>query len=101
MYQSYQHYFFAMCLMLTAALLPGVSHANEVAMTAEVQTVNINEADAETLSSLLVGVGRTRAEAIVRYREEFGPYYTAEDLLQVKGIGKSTLERNRSRITME
>ena len=36
--------------------------------------VNINTADVETLSSELSGVGQSKAEAIVSYREQHGPY---------------------------
>ena len=96
-----KHILLALCLVITSVTLSTASHADDVAMAAEAQTVNINEADADTLSRQLVGIGKTRAEAIVRYREEFGPFYAVEDLLEVKGIGKSTLERNRSRITLE
>lgn len=93
--------FIALCLALTAPIFAAVSLADDVAVASQMQTVNINEADAETLSARLIGVGKSRAEAIVRYREEFGPFFTVEDLLQVKGIGESTLERNRARIVLE
>ena len=96
-----KHFLFALCLILTAVTAPSAVQADDVVMASAVQTVNINEADAETLSRVLVGVGKSRAEAIVTYRDEFGPFYTPEDLLQVRGIGKSTLERNRARITLE
>ena len=91
----------ALSVALTAALLPALSQADDVAMAAEVHTVNINEADAETLARELVGVGQSRAEAIVRYREEFGRFYTADDLAEVKGIGPALVEKNRDRIALE
>jgi competence protein ComEA len=96
-----KHILLTACLLAATAMLPGLSQADDAGLAPDVQTVNINEADAETLSRQLVGVGKSRADAIVRYREEFGPYHTVEDLLQVKGIGKATLERNRPRITLE
>ena len=43
-------------------------------------TVNINQADAQTLASVLNGVGISRAEAIVAYREKNGKFYSAEEL---------------------
>ena len=91
----------AFCVVLATALLPASSQAQDVAVASQAQTVNINEADAETLARELVGVGQSRAEAIVRYREEFGPFFTAEDLTQVKGIGPAVVEKNRSRIALE
>lgn len=96
-----KHVFLALCLAFTSALLPVLSQADEVAMAQKVQTVNINEADAETLARELVGVGRSRAEAIVAFREEFGPFFTVEDLTQVKGIGPAVVEKNRARIALE
>ncbi len=63
--------------------------------------VNINSADAETLAMVLDGVGESRAKEIVRYREAYGPFYSAEDLLEVRGVGKSILSNNRDRITLE
>ena len=58
--------------------------------------VNINTADAETLSSELSGIGQNKAQAIVAYRELHGPYEHIEDLANVKGIGMSTIEKNKS-----
>ncbi|MDA0791449.1 MAG: helix-hairpin-helix domain-containing protein [Proteobacteria bacterium] len=63
-----------------------------------VVTVNINEADAETLAERLVGVGITRAQAIIRYREEHGRFYSAEELSAVAGIGMATVLKNEARI---
>lgn len=63
--------------------------------------VNINTADAEELSSVLQGVGRARAEAIVQYREMYGPFESIEELMDVSGVGEATLARNRQVITLE
>ena len=60
--------------------------------------VDINTANAETISAELNGIGLAKAKAIVEYREKHGPFRTAEDLTLVKGIGEKTLERNRSDI---
>ncbi len=66
-----------------------------------VATVNINTADAPALAAGLTGVGPSRAEDIVRYREAYGPFTTVEQLAEVKGVGQSTLEKNRARIILE
>jgi competence protein ComEA len=63
--------------------------------------VNVNTADAEALSSELSGIGQSKAEAIVAYREQHGPYMKIEDLTNVKGIGVGTIERNKTRLTVE
>ena len=67
----------------------------------EPDAVNINTADARALAAGLTGIGVVRAEEIVRYRETYGPFSTVEELAEVTGIGKSTLDNNRSRITLE
>lgn len=63
--------------------------------------VDVNSADAETLSAELNGVGLSRANAIVEYRKAHGPFRTLEDLEQVKGIGRRTIELNRDNILFE
>ncbi|MFP6806421.1 MAG: helix-hairpin-helix domain-containing protein [Pseudomonadales bacterium] len=64
-------------------------------------TVNINQADAATLASVLSGVGLSRAEAIVAYRENNGKFYSAEELSSVGGIGPSTIAKNEGRIVVK
>ena len=72
------------------------------ALSAETPTtVNINTADAEMLATVLTGVGRVRAQSIVKWRETHGPFTTAEQLAEVKGVGATVLEKNRSRIVLE
>lgn len=63
--------------------------------------VNVNTADAETLSAELAGVGMAKAQAIVEYREKNGPFRSPEDLLNVAGIGERTIELNREFILVE
>jgi len=63
--------------------------------------VNVNTADAETISAELQGVGLTKAKAIVDYREQHGPFKTAADLAEVKGIGARTIELNKDNIVVQ
>jgi len=63
--------------------------------------VNINTADARTLAKELVGVGPAKAEAIVKYRADKGPFKTAEELKKVEGIGESTYEHNKASIKVK
>jgi competence protein ComEA len=60
--------------------------------------VDVNTADAETISTELKGVGLSKAKAIVDYRKKHGPFRSADDLSLVKGIGERTVELNRSNI---
>ena len=62
--------------------------------------VNVNKADAATIASSLDGIGQSKAQAIVDWREAHGPFKSADDLAQVKGIGEATLERNREAILL-
>ena len=63
-------------------------------------TVNINTADAATLADRLNGVGMKKAEAIVSYREQHGPFKSVDSLLDVTGIGEATLEKNRAMLSV-
>jgi competence protein ComEA len=65
------------------------------------ESVNINTADAQTLARVLTGVGESRAEAIVRYREQHGEFVDIYELANVKGIGERTVERNESKIVLK
>ena len=73
-------------LALCSLLLPALALAGPV---------NVNTADAETISESLQGVGLSKAQAIVEYRQKHGPFRTPDDLSLVKGIGERTVELNR------
>jgi competence protein ComEA len=62
--------------------------------------VNINTADAATLAKSLDGIGDSKAQAIVAWRDAHGPFKSVDDLSQVKGFGPKTLERNRAAILL-
>lgn len=62
--------------------------------------VSINSASAEELAQAMNGVGIKKAQAIVSYREEYGPFKTVDDLKQVPGMGNSLVERNLSHLTL-
>jgi competence protein ComEA len=58
--------------------------------------VNINAADAATLSQELKGIGPAKAAAIIEYRQKHGPFKSADELALVKGIGQKFIDKNRS-----
>jgi len=64
------------------------------------EPVNINSASEQELADNLKGVGPKKAIAIIEYREANGPFYTAEELVNVKGIGPKTLEKNLENIKL-
>jgi len=71
------------------------------AMAAFAGPVNVNTADAETISAELQGVGISKAIAIVEYRKANGPFKSVDDLAMVKGIGARTVEINRDNILLD
>ncbi|AVJ16528.1 ComEA family DNA-binding protein [Serratia rhizosphaerae] len=97
-------------LTAAAAEKPGVVQTSAAARTqpqaagntaaGQEATVSINQASAEQLADTLNGVGLKKAEAIVRYREQNGPFTDIEQLQEVPGIGLALLERNRERLRM-
>ena len=85
-------------LFVAVATLGSAIWAGEDASLAR---VNINTADAAALADTLDGVGVARARAIVNYRETYGAFEVADDLVEVRGIGVQVLEQNRDRITID
>ena len=71
-----------------------------ITTTSNTARVNLNTASAAELT-LLKGVGASKAEAIVRHREEHGPFANLEELAQVRGIGTATIEKNRQLATVD
>jgi competence protein ComEA len=61
--------------------------------------MNINSAT-ETELETLSGIGEVLAATIVEYREQNGPFASVDDLLDVSGIGPSTLEDIRDQVTV-
>lgn len=76
-------------LAIMVAMLPLLAFAGPV---------DINTADAETISAELKGIGLAKAKAIVEYRKKHGPFRSPEDLSLVKGIGERTVAINRANI---
>ena len=84
-------------LILKSLLLSAVLATSAFAAS---ERVNINTADAATLDRVLVGIGPSKAEAIVVYRKANGAFRSADQLASVKGIGLATIEKNRDRIVV-
>lgn len=76
------------CLALAA--LSGVAWAAE--------PVDVNTATAEEIAENLKGVGLSKAQAIVAYREANGAFLHVDELVNVKGIGIRTVDQNRGMI---
>ena len=103
-------YFYSLVFALLSSFSMGITAApagkteavtavvTEAAPKTQAGKVDLNKADALTLQQELIGVGEAKAQAIVAYRDSNGPFASADELLEVKGIGKAILDRNRDRL---
>ncbi len=64
-------------------------------------SVNINTASAAEIAEALNGVGLSKAEEIVRYREAHGAFAHIDELVNVKGVGMKTVDKNRDNILLQ
>ena len=62
--------------------------------------IDLNTADAETLMTL-PGIGESKASRIIAWREQYGPFRSAEDLMRIPGIKQSTYNQLKDQITAE
>jgi len=79
-------------MLLASLMLAGVCWAG--------QPVDVNSASAEEIAQGLDGVGLNKAKAIVSYRKTNGRFRHADELVNVKGIGLSTVDKNRDNILL-
>ena len=63
--------------------------------------VNINTASATQIAEALNGIGLSKAQAIVDYRESYGLFTAADEIVFVRGIGDSTFENNKGDILVK
>ena len=87
-------------LLIKACILALCFSQMAVAATAAPQVVNINTADAATLDRVLIGIGPSKAQAIVAHRKANGAFKSVDALSEVKGIGPATIKRNAGRISL-
>lgn len=80
---------------------PAEEITEKVTVAAGVNQVNLNTATAAEIQDKLVGIGAKKAQAIVEYREKNGAFISIEQVMEVSGIGKATLDKNRDRIVLK
>jgi competence protein ComEA len=68
------------------------------AIPAYAAPVNVNTASADEISQNLKGIGSSKANAVVSYRDKNGKFTDLDSLTLVKGIGSKTVEKNKTDI---
>ncbi|KTD61638.1 ComEA family DNA-binding protein [Legionella spiritensis] len=87
------------CLLL-ALPVHAVTH-QEPSQTGKISAsakINLNQADAKTLTHSIKSIGKKRAEAIVKYREAHHDFKSLDELSHVPGLGKSFVNRLRAEL---
>jgi len=88
--KSIRHLIIALVLALS---ISGLAMAQDA-------IVDVNTATAEQLADGLVGIGPSKASAIVAYRDTHGSFEHIDELINVRGIGMRTVDRNRDRLAL-
>lgn len=93
-------------VMITALVLSGpftlvkAAETQTKAGTKQAVRININTATADALTELK-GIGPKKAESIVAFRTEHGPFKKLEDIMLVKGIGQKLFSKIKDQITIQ
>ncbi|WP_369410411.1 ComEA family DNA-binding protein [Neiella litorisoli] len=94
----------AVTIASAALWLSSPTLSNDIDTSSDYQqqlpAVNINHADAETIADRLSGIGLVKAQAIVDYRQQHGPFRSLEELTMVTGIGEALLDKNRAYLSL-
>lgn len=69
--------------------------------TNECDRVNINTASAGTLADCLSGIGVTKAQSIIKYREGHGGFKSIEEIKEVSGIAEGTFAKIKDQIVVD
>ena len=85
---------------LTQATPPEKGDKRSEVVQQAVDKVNLNTADAATLSAKLNGVGLKKAQAIIEYREKYGLFTDVKQLIEVPGFGESLVSRVIAKLTL-
>ncbi|UOY94069.1 helix-hairpin-helix domain-containing protein [Ectobacillus sp. JY-23] len=79
--------------------VPNKTDPGAVPVAPQTNKIAINIASKEEIEKI-PGIGPKKAESIIRYREEHGPFQTIEDLLEVDGIGEKSLTNIKEQIVV-
>jgi competence protein ComEA len=93
--------FFAVALSLFVLSIPihaATSPLSQQPVKSNLVKIDLNKADVKVLSKSFKGIGKKRAEAIVKYRGEQGKFNSIEDLAKVRGFGKQFVKNHLSQL---
>ncbi|WP_207747803.1 helix-hairpin-helix domain-containing protein [Clostridium sp. D33t1_170424_F3] len=79
--------------------MPGSNGTESYVPQKPVEKIDLNSATAAALDTLN-GIGPVLAQRIVDYREEYGGFYSVEELMEVDGIGEKLFEQIKDRVTV-
>ena len=85
----------------TIAALAALVVSSVISSIAMAAPVNINTASAVQIAEALNGIVLSKAQAIVDYRESYGLFTAADEIVFVRGIGDSTFENNKGDILVK
>lgn len=84
----------------SSAAQPETADTQQPDSLLEGERIPVNTADVYELDRL-PGIGPAKAQAIVDYRTQHGPFQSTDQLLEVSGIGQATLEGLLDYITLD
>jgi len=90
--------FLSLSLPLKAQPNPTPSGEEVVKQVDAIPKINLNTADIQTLSHSVKGIGKKRAEAIIKYREAHQGIKSIDELGQVTGLGQHFVEKNKEQL---
>lgn len=76
---------------------PAVKNEQSPAETIDINTATVNE----IITAKLPGIGKKRAEEIVEYRTQHGPFKSIDELKNINGINTKVIEKNNNKIAVK
>lgn len=78
---------------------PTLTEQEQSAQSVVYEKVSLNHSDLSQLETLK-GIGETKAQAIVTYRQQFGDFKSIDELANVSGIGEKVINENKMRLSL-
>ena len=90
-------------IIILSSMLIGVLPAHSMEQSSPpfispTQKIDLNTADWKQLANTIKGIGKKRAQSIIRYRQSHGPFKSVDDLVKVKGFGYRFMKKNHAQL---